>query len=77
MIKKLNHNIYGVIENFTGEFFGTGAGKEISKNMGIDFLGNIEMRKSYSDPSTIAYIEDLEANHEYNKISNNIVQKLK
>ena len=77
MIKKLNHNIYGVIENFTGEFFGTGAGKEISKNMEIDFLGNIEMRKSYSDPNTIAYIEDLEANHEYNKISNNIVQKLK
>ena len=77
MIKKLNHNIYGIIENFTGEFFGTGAGKEISKNMKIDFLGNIQMRKSYSEPSTIAYLEDLEAKHEYNKISNNLVQKLK
>ena len=77
MIKKLNHNIYGVIENFTGEFFGTGAGQEISKNMEIDFLGNIQMRKSYSEPSTIAYLEDIEANDEYNKISNNLVQKLK
>ena len=45
--------------------------------MEIDFLGNIQMRKSYSNPGTIAYLEDLEANHEYNKISNNLVQKLK
>ena len=45
--------------------------------MKIDFLGNIQMRKSYSEPSTIAYLEDLEAKHEYNTISNNLVQKLK
>ena len=77
MIKTLIHNIYGIIEIFSGEFFGTGAGKEISKEMEIDFLGNIQMRKSYSAPGKIAYLEDLEANHEYNKISNNLVQKLK
>jgi ATP-binding protein involved in chromosome partitioning len=76
MIKKLNHNIYGVVENFTGEYFGTGAGKEISKELEIDFLGNIEMRKSYSDRNKIAYHEDMEANNEYNKLASNLIQKL-
>ena len=28
--------------------------------MEIDFLGKIQMRKSYSDPNTIAYLEDLQ-----------------
>ena len=76
MIKKLNHNIYGVVENFSGEYFGKGAGKEISKNHDIDFLGSIEMRRSYSDPQKIAYLEDMEANNEYNQVANKLIQKL-
>ena len=76
MIKKLNHNIYGVVENFSGEYFGTGAGKEISKELEIDYLGNIEMRKSYSDRNKIAYHEDMEANDEYNKLASNLIQKI-
>ena len=76
MIKKLNHSIYGIVENFSGEYFGKGAGKEISKNHDIDFLGSIEMRRSYSDPQKIAYLEDMEANDEYNRVANNLIQKL-
>ena len=56
--------------------FGKGAGKEISKNHDIDFLGSIEMRRSYSDPQKIAYLEDMEANDEYNRVANNLIQKL-
>jgi ATP-binding protein involved in chromosome partitioning len=33
----------GVIENMSGEVFGTGGGEDAAKLMGVDFLGTIEL----------------------------------
>jgi ATP-binding protein involved in chromosome partitioning len=33
----------GVIENMSGEVFGTGGGEDAAKLMGIDFLGTVEL----------------------------------
>ncbi len=52
MIKKLNVEVLGVVENFTGEIFGYGAGKELASDLGLPFLGTIELRADYKDQST-------------------------
>ena len=39
MIRKLNLNVLGVVENYTGEMFGEGAGKKLAKDVNVPFLG--------------------------------------
>ena len=51
MIKKLRIDVLGVVENFSGEIFGSGAGEELAKHLEIPFLGRIEMRADYRDTS--------------------------
>jgi ATP-binding protein involved in chromosome partitioning len=47
MIRKLNLDVIGVVENFTGEIFGRGAGGELAEETGVPFLGRFEMRPEY------------------------------
>jgi ATP-binding protein involved in chromosome partitioning len=41
--KRLEVPIIGVIENMSGEIFGTGGGEEAAKTMDVDFLGTVEL----------------------------------
>jgi ATP-binding protein involved in chromosome partitioning len=41
--KRLEVPILGVIENMSGEVFGSGGGEEAAKLMGVDFLGTVEL----------------------------------
>ena len=47
MVRKLNVKIIGVVENFSGDVFGYGAGEELAMEAGVPFLGRLEMRKEY------------------------------
>ena len=51
MIHKLKINVLGVVENFSGEMFGTGAGEELAEEMGLNFMGRIDLRPEYRDTS--------------------------
>ena len=51
MIKTLKVPVLGVVENFAGEVFGSGAGEELADEMGLSFLGRLEMRTDYRDTS--------------------------
>ena len=51
MIKTLKVNVLGVVENFTGEIFGSGVGEELASYMGLAFLGQLELRADYRDTS--------------------------
>ena len=51
MIKKLNVNVLGIVENFTGEVFGSGAGTQLAEEMGLPFLGAVTLRPDYQDDS--------------------------
>ena len=51
MIKKLHLNVLGVVENFSGDIFGSGAGEELAKEMELAFLGKLELRADYRDTS--------------------------
>lgn len=51
MIRKLNVNVLGVVENLSGEIFGSGAGEELASEMDLRFLGKLELRSDYRDTS--------------------------
>ena len=57
MIRKLKLNVLGVVENYTGEIFGHGAGDQLAREMDMPFLGSLELRSDYRDtskPTTLA-----------------------
>jgi len=72
MIRKLNVNVLGVVENFSGEMFGTGAGEDLAKEMGLTFMGRVELRPDYKDTSRPAVLASPLIAAEYE----NIVQVL-
>ena len=45
LLKKRNKNILGIVENKSGEIYGSGAGEEIAKKYGLRFLGRIPLDK--------------------------------
>ncbi len=51
MIQKMNVPVLGVVENLSGDIFGTGAGEELAEEAGVPFLGSLELRADYRDPS--------------------------
>lgn len=58
MIRKMNVNILGVVENMSGEIFGQGAGEAISDRLGIKFLGRFELHRAFSDMSAPVTLRD-------------------
>ncbi len=72
MIRKLNVKVLGVVENFTGEMFGTGAGEELAQEMGLTFMGCLGLRPDYMDMSKPAVLSSPLISAEYE----NIVQAL-
>ena len=61
--EKLEVPIIGVIENMSGEFFGTGAGEKLSRDYQIPYLGsvpldaNVRVGGDSGEPILIAYPE--------------------
>ena len=51
MIRKLQVKVLGVVENFSGDIFGSGAGEELAGELGLDFLGRLDLRPDYRDTS--------------------------
>lgn len=43
MFEKLDVPIIGVVENMSGDFFGTGAGQHLATQQGVEFLGTIPL----------------------------------
>lgn len=43
MFGTLNVPVLGVIENMAGEFFGSGGGEKLAKELGVPFLGRVPM----------------------------------
>ena len=68
MIKKLNVNVLGVVENFTGEVFGSGAGRRLAEEMGLAFLGRLALRSAYRDDSRPTVLVDPEVAEEFSTI---------
>ena len=68
MVRKLKVNVLGVVENFSGEMFGTGAGEELAEEMGLNFMGRLDLRPEYMDSSKPAVLLSPEIAAEYESI---------
>ena len=67
MVRKLNVTVLGVVENFTGEMFGQGAGEALAGELDIPFLGSFALRANYRDTSkpTVFTSADVRAEYEH------------
>ena len=68
MIRKLNVRVLGVVENYTGDVFGTGAGPALANELDLPFMGSLELRPDYKDLSKPAVISSPIIAAEYENI---------
>ena len=69
MIRTLKVNVLGVVENFSGDVFGSGGGEELASHMGLDFLGRLELRAIYRDTSRPTVLNSKVVREEYEHIA--------
>ena len=62
----------GVVENFCGDIFGSGAGEKLAEEMHLSFLGKIEMRSEYRDTSKPTVLNNNAVLDEYRTIADGI-----
>ena len=68
MIRKLNVEVLGVVENYVGEVFGSGAGRELANDLSLPFLGEVALRADYRDDSQPTVLASAEVRSEYDAI---------
>ena len=69
MIRTMRVDVLGVVENFSGDIFGSGAGEELASELDLSFLGRLEMRSDYRDVSKPAALTSKAVRGEYRRIA--------
>ena len=77
MIRKLKVDVLGVVENYTGEIFGQGAGSELAQEMELPFLGSLSLRADYRDSSKPTVLVSSQVMDEYRDLIGNVKASLK
>ena len=77
MIRKMNLNVLGVVENMSGGLFGTGGAEEMARETGVPFLGKISLRAEYLDPKRPAVLESDEIADEYFRIAETVREQVR
>ena len=72
MIRTLHVNVLGVVENFSGKIFGSGAGEELAEEMDLKFLGRLELRGDYRDTSRPTVLTSKAVLGEYRRIAEEV-----
>ena len=76
MIKKMNLNVFGVVENLSGGVFGTGGGQALAEEMNLPFLGATNMSSDYTNSRKPAALESDAVAAEYASISNELARQI-
>ena len=76
MIRKLNLKVLGIVENYTGEIFGSGAGYALARELDISFLGSMALRPDYRDMSKPTVLVAPEVMEEYRHIAKGLKESL-
>lgn len=69
MIRTMRVDVLGVVENFSGDIFGSGAGEELARELDLAFLGRLEMRADYRDVSKPTALTSKAVRDEYRRIA--------
>ena len=76
MIRKLNLNVLGIVENYSGEVFGEGGGLRLALEVDAPFLGTMALRGSYRDTSKPTALADPDVGMEYTHLVNAVRKSL-
>ena len=77
MIKKMNIDILGIVENMSGDIFGKGGGERLATDLGIPFLGRIELSKEFGDiGADLAVLKHKKARKRYEEIAVGMVKRV-
>ena len=76
MIRKLNLNVLGIVENYTGDIFGQGGGKKLADEVEAPFLGNLALRSTYQDSSKPTSLLDSSVGEEYAYLAKGVKDSL-
>ena len=76
MIKTLKVDVLGVVENFSGEIFGSGAGEEISSELELPFLGKLTLSSDYRDESKPTVLTSDNVRNEYRFVASQLELEL-
>ena len=77
MIRKLNLNVVGVVENYTGDIFGQGGGRALAEEFDAPYLGSMELRSSYRNSSMPTVLADEEVREEYSDVAAELRRSLR
>jgi ATP-binding protein involved in chromosome partitioning len=77
MIRKLNLNVVGIVENYTGDVFGQGGGENLAKEVGAPYLGALALRSAYRDSTRPTSLLDSEVGEEYAHLVEGMKKSLK
>ena len=77
MIRKLNLNVLGVVENYTGDIFGEGGGKKLAEEVEAPFLGELALRSAYRDSSRPTALLDESVEDEFVLVAEAMKKSLK
>ena len=76
MVKKLKLKVLGIVENFSGEIFGSGAGMELASEMDLPFLGALSLMGDYRDTSKPTALVSQAVLREYKELVLNVQNTL-
>ena len=76
MIRKLNLNVVGIVENYAGDIFGAGAGRQLAEDIDAPFLGSFSLRSSYRDTSRPTVLLDQTVGDEYAAVAQELRRSL-
>ena len=76
MIRKLNLNVLGIVENYTGDIFGQGGGEKLAHEVEAPFLGNLALRSTYQDSSKPTSLLDSSVGEEYAYLAKGVKDSL-
>ena len=68
MVRKLNVEVLGVVENYTGDIFGSGAGQQLADEMDLAYFGSLQLRPDYRDSQKPTVLASTVVAEEYDAI---------
>ena len=72
MMRTLHVDVLGIVENFSGDVFGSGAGEELAREMDLPFLGRLALRTDYRDTSKPTILLSKKVLKEYTHVADGV-----
>ena len=76
MIRKMNLNVLGVVENMSNGMFGAGAAADMAGEVGVPYLGSITLAQDYLDADKPPVLTNPEIQAEFESVALGVTRRL-